>query len=190
MIKIIGGKHKGRHIDTPYNIDTRPTSSRLRESIFNILLHSEYLSNKIENIEVLDIFAGSGALGLECLSRGFKHCTFLDNSSESINIINNNIIKLNEKNNTTVIKTDATKPIIIKRKCDLCFFDPPYDIQDISLIIDKWNNIGIMKKDAIYVYEKHKKMHFNPIKSIEIVKTKQLGISEIIILKKLSSSTE
>ena len=190
MIKIIGGKHKGRYIDTPHNMNTRPTSSKLRESIFNILLHSKYLNNKIENIQVLDTFAGSGALGLECLSRGFKHCTFLDNSSEAIQIINKNIIKLNEKNNATVIKTDVTKPIQIKNNFGLCFFDPPYVMKDISLIINKWNNLKIINEDAIYIYEKHKNMHFKPIKSIEIIKTKQLGISEIIILKKLSSSTK
>ena len=90
MIKIIGGKHKRININTLDGLNTRPTSIRIREAMFNILLHSKYLDKKIENMEVIDIFAGSGALGLEALSRGFKFCTFLDNSSSAINIIQKN----------------------------------------------------------------------------------------------------
>ena len=115
MIKIIGGKHKRININTLDGLNTRPTSIRLREAMFNILLHSKYLDKKIENMEVIDIFAGSGALGLEALSRGFKFCTFLDNSSAAINIIQKNIKKLHEEKNTSLIQSDAESPCLAKK---------------------------------------------------------------------------
>ena len=91
MIKISGGKHKRKYINTPNNFNTRPTSSRLRESIFNILLHSKHLPKNFIDLEVIDIFAGSGALGLESLSRGCKYCTFIDSSHAAIETITKNI---------------------------------------------------------------------------------------------------
>ena len=190
MIKIIGGKYKRKNIDTPEGLDTRPTSVRLREAIFNILLHSKYLDDKIENMEVIDIFAGSGALGLEALSRGFKSCTFIDNSSEAINIIKNNIKKLNEEKNTSLIKSDASFPTVTNKKYDICFFDPPYELKNFSSLLDIWASSDAVKKTTLYIYEKHKNVHFNVLKDLDIIEKKQYGISEIIILKNLSSSSK
>ena len=190
MIKIIGGKYKRINIDTPKGVNTRPTSIRLREAIFNILLHSKHLNDKIENMEVIDIFAGSGALGLEALSRGFKSCTFVDNSSEAINIIKNNIKKLNEEKNTFLIKSDANFPTVTNKKYDICFFDPPYELKNFSSLLEIWACSDAVKKNTLYIYEKHKNMPFSILKGLDIIEKKQYGISEIIILKNLSSSSK
>ena len=190
MIKIIAGKHKRKNINTPHSMKTRPTSLKLRESVFNILLHSKYLDNKIENMEVIDLFAGSGALGLESLSRGFKFCTFVDNSIESINIIKNNIKILNEEDNTDLIQGDATTPFLTNKKYDICFLDPPYELKDISILINKWASSGAMKDNTLYIYEKHKNTPFNSVNDMNIIEKRQYGSSEVIILKKLSSSTK
>ena len=183
MIKILGGKHKGININTPYNLKTRPTSSRLRESIFNILLHSKHFSGNFSDLEVIDIFAGSGALGFEALSRGCKFCTFIDSSQDAINTITKNSIKLREEKNSTVIKANALKPIYSNKKYDLCFFDPPYDIISFSNVIEKWLCSEIMKKNTIYIYEKSKSNAFDLEKKLNIIEKKQQGISEIIIFK-------
>tara|TARA_Y100001970_G_scaffold284185_1_gene400999 strand:- start:19790 stop:20362 length:573 start_codon:yes stop_codon:yes gene_type:complete len=188
LIKILGGKHKGININTPYHFKTRPTNSRLRESVFNILLHSKHLSRNFSDIEVIDIFAGSGALGLEALSRGCKFCTFIDSSQDAIDAIEKNIIKLREEKNSTVIKANALKPIYNNKKYDLCFFDPPYDITNFSNIIEKWLCSKIMKQNTIYIYEKNKNNTFDLEKKLNIIGKKQQGISEIIIFKNLSSS--
>ena len=190
MIKIIGGKYKRIKIDTPAGLNTRPTSIRLREAIFNILLHSKHLDDNIENMEVIDIFAGSGALGLEALSRGFKSCTFIDNSSEAINIIKNNIKKLDEEKNTFLIKSDANFPIATSKKYDICFFDPPYELKNFSSLLDIWASSNAVKKNTLYIYEKHKNAPLNILKDIDIIEKKQYGISEIIILKNLSRSSK
>ena len=190
MIKIIAGKHKRININTPHGIETRPTSIRLRESIFNILLHAKYLDDKIENMKVIDIFAGSGALGLESLSRGCKFCTFIDNSKEAINVIENNIRKLNEEDNTEVIQADATIPFFTKKKYDICFLDPPYELNDISAFINKLANSSIMKNNAIYIYEKHKNTPLTSLTGMDIIEKRQYGISEVVLIKKLSSSSK
>lgn len=190
MIKILGGKHKGIKIYTPYQIKTRPTSSRLRESIFNILLHSNYLPRNFNNMEVIDVFAGSGALGLESLSRGCKFCTFIDSSQDAIEAISKNILKLREEKKSNVIKTSALKPLKNKNKYDLCFFDPPYDIKHISKILEKWIFSETMKQNTIYIYEKNKANDFDLENKLNILERKQQGISEVLIFKKLSSSSK
>ena len=184
MIRISGGKHKRKYINTPHNFNTRPTSSRLRESIFNILLHSKYLPKNFIDMEVIDIFAGSGALGLESLSRGCKHCTFIDFSQEAIETITKNIQILKEEKNTNIIRSNAINPINSKNKFDLCFFDPPYDIKNFSTILGKWIKSNLMKENTIYVYEKHKNSLLKLDKNIEIIEHKKQGISEIVVLKK------
>jgi 16S rRNA (guanine966-N2)-methyltransferase len=158
--------------------------------MFNILLHSKYLDKKIENMEVIDIFAGSGALGLEALSRGFKFCTFLDNSSAAISVIQKNIKKLDEEKNTSLILSDANSPYLAKKKYDICFFDPPYNFKNFNALLECWSSSDAVKKNTLYLYEKHKSMPYYSIKGLDIIERKKYGISEIIILKSLSGSTK
>ena len=99
MLKIIGGKHRGRALEAPEGQNVRPTSSRAREALFNILAHAGWHddgTSPLIDTRVLDAFAGSGALGLEALSRGAAHVTFLDNDARSIKLIGENIAKLGE----------------------------------------------------------------------------------------------
>ena len=184
MIRISGGKHRRKYIHTPHGFNTRPTSSRLRESIFNILLHSKHLPKSFIDMEVIDIFAGSGALGLESLSRGCKYCTFIDSSHAAIETITKNIKILNEEEKTSIIKSNAIYPININKKYDLFFFDPPYDIKNFSSILEKWIKSNLVKKNTLYIYEKHKNTPLKLENNIEIIEKRQQGISEIVILKK------
>ena len=87
-MRIISGKFRGRHLDTPQDKHTRPTSNRVRESIFNVLEHG--LSIKWEGLHVLDLYAGTGALGIEALSRGSAFCLFIDHHPQAIDIIKKN----------------------------------------------------------------------------------------------------
>ena len=122
---IISGKFKGQRLSSPKGLETRPTSSRLRETIFNILQH------QIEGADFLDLFAGSGAIGLEALSRGANSATFVDSSRQSIKSIEDNILKLNVKNDTHIYKEDVIRAlermIRMQKKYDLIYVDPPYE---------------------------------------------------------------
>lgn len=122
---IFSGKHKNRSIQAPKGMKTRPTSGRLREAIFNIC------QSDIESAVFLDLFAGSGAIGLEALSRGASQVTFVDNSKESIRCINDNISHLKEEDRSEVLYGDVILVIEKlknrKRQFDIIYVDPPYD---------------------------------------------------------------
>lgn len=126
-MRIVAGKFKGKALASPKGQETRPTSDRVRESLFNILEHG-IDGFEIEGARVLDLFAGTGALGLEALSRGAKHCLFIENSAAARGIIRDNVEALSLTGNTSVWRRDATTlgPAGSSDACDLIFCDPPY----------------------------------------------------------------
>ena len=184
MLKIIEGKYKRKIIQTPNSLKIRPTSSRMRKSIFDVLSHSKYLNEEIYNTKVLDVFAGSGMMGLECLSRGAIYCKFIDNSNECIKIINKNLSELKLKSLSTVLKLDANYPTPAKEKYGLSFFDPPYSELNFSNILIRWEEKGWFTENAICVYEKRKKTYFELPKKFLIIKNIIKSKTEVLILKK------
>jgi len=124
-MQIISGIHKNRKLFTPAGLQTRPTSSRLRETLFNIC------QNYIENALFLDLFAGSGAMGFEALSRYAKHVTFVDNHKESIKVIYKNIELLSVESQSKVIFSDVFQfidKLAKKENCyNIIYADPPYN---------------------------------------------------------------
>jgi 16S rRNA (guanine966-N2)-methyltransferase len=129
-MRIVGGKHRGRRLQAPSGRDTRPTSDRLREAIFNILMHGDFDLDLAET-SVVDVFAGTGALGLEALSRGARHATFIDQSRTSLEIVKANAEILGEWRNVTTLKADASHlappPRAARAPCGLAFLDAPYE---------------------------------------------------------------
>lgn len=125
-MRIIAGQYKGRTLATPSSQAVRPTSDRLRESIFNILIHAH--DDAIEGARVLDLFAGTGALGIEALSRGAAHALFVDDSTEGRGLLRENIERLGLGGITKVFRRDATKmgPCHPHAPFNLVFCDPPY----------------------------------------------------------------
>jgi 16S rRNA (guanine966-N2)-methyltransferase len=127
-MRIVGGKFKGLHLATPAGSATRPTSDRVREAIFNILEHG-LADFRIEDSRVLDLFAGTGALGLEALSRGARYCHFIDEATPARGLIRANADKLGVIGQCKIWRRDAAKlgdcaPL---PPFDLVFADPPYD---------------------------------------------------------------
>jgi len=124
-MQIIGGTHKGRKLTTPKGLTTRPTSGRLRETLFNIC------QGYIEGIRFLDLFAGSGAMGLEAISRGARQAIFVDNHKESLNAIRHNTQLLHAENQVQVVFGDVFQ--VLDRLAakgesyDIIYADPPYD---------------------------------------------------------------
>ncbi len=134
MLRIIGGSLRGHTLNIPPSSITRPTSDRGREAVFNILEHRfrrQDGTSFLKDAVVLDLFAGSGAFGLECLSRGSSFCLFVENNSEALSVLNANRKSLNFLENSTVLKADALKlldlPSSFKETMfNLIFLDPPY----------------------------------------------------------------
>lgn len=123
-MRIIAGHLRHRLLKRPDEKTTRPTTDRVRESIFNILSHKWDID--FSKINVLDAFAGSGAMGLEALSRGARHVTFVEKDLKAASILQENIATLKAEKETTVYKTDILKLGIPSESVRLIFLDPPY----------------------------------------------------------------
>src|SRR4051794_17402304 len=118
-MRIIAGAHRGRRIAAPKGRDTRPTSDRVRENAFNLI-------GPVDDAEVLDLFAGSGAMGLEALSRGAAHATFVESSRDACRVIDANLETLGLR--ATVLCQDVLRALAQdRRRYDLVLCDPPYD---------------------------------------------------------------
>lgn len=150
-MRIISGVARGTKLITLEGIATRPTLDRIKESLFSII------QNKIPNAVVLDLFAGSGALGIECLSRGALFCTFCDSSNKAIKVIKQNIEKTRMSEKALVIQADyATclkKISNQKNSFDIIFLDPPYESNLIEKSIEKIIEFDLLKQDGIIIAE-------------------------------------
>lgn len=125
-MRIVGGKFRGRPLVTPTSNAIRPTTDRTRESLFNILAHG--FADRLEGGRVLDLFAGTGALGLEALSRGARFATFVEESAEGRGLLRRNIEAFGLQGHTKILRRDACALGIVgtMEPFDLIFADPPY----------------------------------------------------------------
>ncbi|MBO6796361.1 16S rRNA (guanine(966)-N(2))-methyltransferase RsmD [Maricaulis sp.] len=128
-MRIVGGRFKGRALAAPKGRNTRPTSDRAREAMFNVLAHADW-ATELEDARVIDLFAGSGALGLEAMSRGAGFCLFVETEAAARGAIRDNIDALQLFGHTRLHRRDATalgeKPANLGAPFDLVFLDPPY----------------------------------------------------------------
>lgn len=181
-MKIISGSLKGRNIKG-YDIEgTRPTMNRVKESIFAII------QNELKNSICLDLFCGSGNLGIEAISNGSKLCYFVDNNDKVIKIVNENITNLNIKDKTKVYNFDYKKSIKYfsenNLKFDIIFVDPPYDyhiIDKILTLIDKYN---ILNDNGIVLVEFEKEKLQEKYGSINLIKEKKYSWKYVYIYQK------
>ncbi|MFT8309518.1 16S rRNA (guanine(966)-N(2))-methyltransferase RsmD [Acetobacter malorum] len=126
-MRIIAGARKGRMLAAPSGTTTRPTADRVRQALFDILLHAPWGGpDLLTNARVLDVFAGTGALGLEALSRGAEHATFFENDRPALSALRTNIAGCKWEDRSKVIPRDVTKPTRAPAPCSLLFLDPPY----------------------------------------------------------------
>lgn len=156
-MRIIAGKHKGRRIELgkdPSGV-IRPTSEFAREAIFNILTHGKHGANgqSFMDKQVLDVFCGTGAFGLEALSRGAGHVTFIDQSREAIAAARHNATRMNEMDHADFFLTDASKLARAKKQYALVFLDPPYFGKLIEPTLKALHAGGWLEDDALIITE-------------------------------------
>ena len=186
MLRIIGGKHRARAIAAPEGQATRPTASRAREALFNILVHANWRADgasPLVDARVLDAFAGSGALGLEALSRGAAHATFLDNDANAIRLIGENVRKLGEAASAKVIRADATRPPPGREACDLLFLDPPYRSGEATPALAALASAGWVAPGAIITVELAHTEDIVPPAGFEAIDERRYGAAKIVILR-------
>ena len=128
-MRIISGKFKNKKLHFPKNLKTRPLKDSVKENIFNILNHSNNINIEIKNSNVIDLYAGTGSFGLECLSRGTSRVFFVENDLYALKNLKKNIEDLNITREAIIYSQDVFKfldNLVLQKKFDLAFLDPPY----------------------------------------------------------------
>lgn len=167
-MRVISGIFKGHQLKSARQLDIRPATDRVKETIFNVL----QTRLKLEGAQILDLYAGTGSLAIEALSRGAAFATIVDNSRASIGLINLNIDKLKLSDKSSIIQTDAYK-FISKTgdKYDLIFADPPYVYEFTNSIPEKVFTNNLLNSGGFLIIEHTKKMIFeNSDKYIQSIK--------------------
>lgn len=182
-MRVVGGRLRGRNIASPSSNEIRPTQDRLRESLFNILMHA--YENPIDGARVLDLFAGTGALGIEAVSRGAAFTLFVDNGAEARALLRNNVEALGLGGVTKVYRRDATNlgPAYPVEPFSLVFLDPPYgrglaDKAVASLRDGKWLTPG-----ALVVVEESKEAAFAAPDGFEELERRAYDETEFVFLR-------
>jgi 16S rRNA (guanine966-N2)-methyltransferase len=169
-MRIIAGSHRGHRIAAPVGRDTRPTSDRVRENAFNLI-------GPVDGADVLDLFAGSGALGLEALSRGAASATFVESDREACRTINANLDKLRFRG--TVLCQDAGRALQReRRRYDLVLCDPPYDYDHARLAP---HLAGLLTEDGLLVYESSGRADPPDLPGLEVRTSRKYGAARLTL---------
>ena len=182
-MRIISGNSKGKKILEPKDRNTRPLKDLTKESIFNILTHSNKFDVLIQNSNVLDLFSGVGSFGLECLSRGSEHVTFIENYSQVLPILKKNIINLGYEKKSLIIEKNIIIQLnfkIFQKKFDIIFLDPPYKENSLPNILSNIIENDILKDQGIIIIHRHKKEKNHFLEKFNIIEEKFYGISKVI----------
>ncbi|PCI33441.1 MAG: 16S rRNA (guanine(966)-N(2))-methyltransferase RsmD [Alphaproteobacteria bacterium] len=182
-MRIIGGAYRGRKLISPANKGIRPTSDRMRETIFNILSHS---GTGLEGARVLDVFAGSGAMGLEALSRGAAHVTFFDKDRSSLQLVKKNIALIGAGDKSKVKPVTAPTFPRAQAPYDFIFLDPPFDLNIIGDCLDRLYDNGYLADDCMIVAEYAPATLVTFPDYVEVIKEKTYGDARFSFLKRIS----
>jgi 16S rRNA (guanine966-N2)-methyltransferase len=170
-VRIISGKYKNRTLFTTHSKTLRPTSSSARKSIFQIL-------EPFDNLKILDLFSGIGSLGIESLSRGAKHITFVEKNPKVISFLAKNLKKLQINDQFLLIRDDVNNYLKkCDKKYDIIFADPPYESVDFKILLPKVSNL--LNQDGIFCMEKKYEN-----KTFHDVRIKNFGKTQFLLWKK------
>ncbi|MDC0514134.1 16S rRNA (guanine(966)-N(2))-methyltransferase RsmD [Pelagibacteraceae bacterium] len=182
-MRVVSGFLKRKKIEFLKSLTTRPLRDFVKESIFNIIEHSNLINVKLENSNILDFYSGVGSFGIECISRGAKKTTFVENDSKVLLVLKKNIDYLRIENKSNIIKNKIISFIgqfKDKSKFDIIFFDPPfaenYFINELKLL----KKSNIFAKDHLIIIHREKKTRDDLSGILNILTTKNYGRSKVI----------
>lgn len=183
-MRIVAGRFRGTALATPKTNAIRPTSDRVREAVFNILSHGQNAVN-LEGKRVLDLFAGTGALGLEALSRGAAYVLFVEEGVEARGLIRSNIETLGATGTTRIYRRDATKlgEIGTLRPFDILFADPPYGKGLAELALVSASNGGWLAPGGMAIIEERADAGFAPPEGFALLDTRIYGDTGVYFLQ-------
>lgn len=184
-MRVIAGKAKGRILVAPKGNDTRPVTSKIKEALFNIW------QMRIADADFLDLFAGSGSMGIEALSRGARNVVFVEKSQRAVNIIKRNLSICNFKEKCEVYRDDVFRKIVWLKEngyvFDIIYLDPPFTIDEIFLPVMKTlSDTKILKEQGVVaIRTKREKEMPDLIGALEKIKLKTYGISSVHFYEQL-----
>jgi len=184
-MRIISGDFKGKKILQPKDKLTRPLKDLTKESIFNIINHSNLININLKNSNILDLFSGVGSFGLECLSRGALTVTFFENYINAIKILKLNISSLNSKKKVKIIEKnifDEGSLDSLNKKFEIIFIDPPFKEKKLNFLLKKIYKLKILEKNGVLIIHRHRKEEDKFPKEYKIIKEKIYGISKLFFL--------
>jgi len=185
-MRIVSGKYKGRALTAPPGANTRPTSDRARQAIFNILEHAAWAS-PLADARVIDLFAGSGALGFEALSRGAAFCLFVETDAEARGAIRDNVEAFSLFGATRIHRRDATdlgvKPAGDGAPFNLAFLDPPYGKGLGERALAELAKGGWLAPGALAVFERGADEEEPVVDGYEVIDVRDYGAARVFFLK-------
>ncbi len=182
-MRIVGGRLRGRRLTAPEDRDTRPTSDRSREAVFNILEAGRLVwAGAVSGSRVLDAFAGTGALGLEALSRGAAAAVFMETGPAARRLCRANIAALDLENEAELLACSAVKPPPASQPCDLVFLDPPYGQGLATAAITALDRQGWISEEALLLVELEAKEPFSPPEGFKPLDERRYGKARMVFL--------
>jgi 16S rRNA (guanine966-N2)-methyltransferase len=183
-MRIIAGKHRGRKLAAPEGDAVRPTSDRAREALFDILAHGRFAEgNACMDAMVLDAFAGTGAFGLEALSRGARRASFIERDRTARAMLQQNIATLGETLNAVVLSGDAARPPRATGPCSLVFLDPPYDEDIDDLSLKALAQTGWIADEALVIVEISSLKELAALEKFTALDERQYGAAKFVFLR-------
>ncbi|OSQ44288.1 16S rRNA (guanine(966)-N(2))-methyltransferase RsmD [Thalassospira alkalitolerans] len=186
-MRIVGGSHRGRNLTPPTGRDIRPTLDRVREALFSILSHAsrwyEDEHNPLYDGLVLDAYAGSGALGLEAISRGAQKAVFFDTDRGALATIEQNIASLKLGDQTRVLRADATKPPRATEPASMVFLDPPYQKELLGPSITALTQAGWINAETLIIAERDPRDPQPEVDGLEFLDSRKYGKCQIDICR-------
>lgn len=183
-MRIDAGSHRGTTLIAPQGADTRPTSDRARQAIFNILVHSY---DAVRDAKVLDVFAGSGAMGLEALSRSAQSLVVMENNRAALSALKRNVTACHEDKRTLILDVDATRPpkagaYRASAPCSLVFLDPPYGKGLVATSLAALREAGWFAPEALIVAEMATRDSFAPPGGLKVIDERTYGKARIVLM--------
>ena len=186
-MRIISGKLKGSSLYIPKDKNTRPLKDMVRESVFNLLSHSNKISFEFKNSKILDMYAGTGSFGLECISRQTKAVYFIEKDKNTVEILKKNINKLKVKDKTKIFLSDVCGIIqnknFLNSKFDLIFCDPPFKSVGLDKLIKSIFEKKILRENGIIILHRNKNTIEKFPDCLQIIETRKYGLSKIFFGK-------
>jgi 16S rRNA (guanine966-N2)-methyltransferase len=182
-MRIDAGSHRGVRLATPEGLDTRPTADRARQAVFNILMNTY---DAVRDAKVLDVFAGSGAMGLEALSRGAERASFIEMDRNAAEAIKKNIAACREQPRAQLFMNDALKPPRVALNwgpAALIFLDPPYQKDLVVPALNALREAGWIAPEALLVAEMHRKDAFPTPEGFELLDDREYGKARFVLLR-------